>query len=335
MTLSALAAAASDTEYYLLAVDSAGDVHGFSLGFDGDQLVPRTINAPVLSGATGAAAAVDTPGGVLAAIEYGRPDPAGTELVPLDTQLQPPANGAPQMNAAWYTLDGAIAHAPDGTLAFLGVSSGGGAQAKRVSTTGTDLGVAHQVVDPSEGVSVATIAAAGAGFLVTWVASAPTTNEVRAEILDPQLSVTVPATTINQGAMFDGADPRAAYAASADRYLFAWWFKTSTADELWVSLRDGQLNELHAVRLSTRGVQPRVIAGKDDFLVAWKDTGMTSTSGIAAARVRFDGSFDSLVVTGNGGKAIGWDLATRAGQPVLVWFESSSTLTAWLDPLCN
>lgn len=112
----------------------------------------------------------------------------------------------------------------------------------------------------------------------------PTINLVRAEIIDPQMSVIVPPTTINPGAMFDGQNPRAGYAASADRYLFAWSFKTSTADELWVSLPDNQLTELHAVRLSTHGVLPRVAAGQDDFLVAWKDTHMPS--GIAAARVR-------------------------------------------------
>ena len=78
---------------------------------------------------------------------------------------------------------------------------------------------------------------------------------------------------------------------------------------------------------------PRIVAGKDDFLVAWKDT--DTTSGIAAARVKFDGSVLRLVVAGNGGKALGWDLATRAGQPALLWIESATTPGLWLDPLCN
>ncbi len=332
VTLSAIAATASDGGYDVLAVDSTGEVQGFAFAFDGPQLAPRATSAPVFSGATGVVAAVDTSDGVLAAIEYGRPDPIGTALVPLDAQLAP--RGASQMNPAWYSLDSALARASDGALAFLAVQSGGGAEAKRVSSTGANLGVGHLVVDASEGVSVATIAAAGPGFLVTWTSTPPSPNQVRAEVLDAQMSVVVPPTTINPGALFDGNDPRSGYAASADRYLFAWSFKNaSSGDELWVSLRDGQLTELRAIQLSAHSVLPRVVAGKDDFLVAWKDT--STTSGIAAARVRFDGSVVPLVVTGNGGKALGWDLATRAGQPALLWIESSATPGLWLDPLCN
>jgi hypothetical protein len=80
-------------------------------------------------------------------------------------------------------------------------------------------------------------------------------------------------------------------------------------------------------------LQPRVVAGKDYFLVAWKDT--NTNSNISAARVRFDGSIVPLVVSGNGGKALSWDLATRAGQPALIWIENTATPGLWLDPLCN
>jgi hypothetical protein len=333
VTVSSLATAAFDTGYYLFATDSAGDVHGFSMSFDAGQLAPGIINVPVLSGATGPVAAVATPDGPLAAIEYGRPDPAGTRLIPLDAQLA--SRGATQMDAAWYSIDSAIAGTPDGALAFLGVQDSGAVAAKRVSSGGADLGASHLVIDASEKASLATVTAARSGYLVTWATNSPQINQVRAEIIDPQMSVSTPPTTINPNAMFDGADPRAAYAASADRFLFAWWIKTSTSDELWVSLRDGQLVEQHAIRLTTTGTQPRVVAGNDDFLVAWKDTSGNTTSGIAAARVRFDGTTSSLVVSGNGGKALAWDLATRAGQPALIWIESATMLNAWFDPLCN
>jgi hypothetical protein len=334
VTLTALAASAGDAGYHLLAVDSAGDVHGFSYAFDGAQLAPHATGAPVFSGATGTVAAIDTPDGVLAAIAYGRPTSTGTALIPLDAQLAP--HGAPRMNAAWYTLDSAIAGTSDGTLAFLAGQSTDDVAAKRVSSSGTDLGASHLLINSAEGISVATINAAGARFLVTWDATTPSPNQVRAQIIDEQLAVAVGPTTINPGATFDADNPRAGYAASADRYLFAWSFKTSNTDELWVSLRDGQLIEQHAVRLSTHGVLPRVGGGKDDFLVAWKDT--NTTSGIAAARVRFDGSVVPLVVSGNGGKALAWDVATRAGQPALIWIESGAAPAApgvWLDPLCN
>jgi hypothetical protein len=331
VTLNALAATATDAGYDVLAVDSAGDVRGFSYAFDAGQLAARAANTPVFSGATGTVAAIDTGGGILAAIEYGRPSAAGTALVPLDAQLAP--RGPPQMELAWYSLDSAIARTSDGALAFLGVQSNGAAAAKRVSPAGADLGASHLVIDGAEGVGAATITAAGPRFLVTWAAGAPSPNQVRAVLVDPQISAASP-TTINPGAMFDGDNPRAGYTAAADLFLLAWSFKTSTgSDELWVSLRDGQLTERLAVRLSTHGVLPRVAAGKDDFLVAWKDG--STTSGIAAARVRFDGSFDPLVVSGSGGKALAWDLTARAGQPALVWIESAAAPGVWLDPLCN
>ena len=334
VTLSALAVTASDPGYELFAVDGTGAVHGYSFGFDGPQLVMDTANAPVFSDASGAIAAVETPDGPLAAIEHGQTNPDGTALVPLDAQLAPRA--ALQTSLAWLSLDSALAVTTGGEIAFLGAQNSGGAVAKRVSSAGADLGASHLVAEVAEGVSVATIAPAAAGYLVTWTSTAPTVNLVRAEILDSNLSVVVPPTTINPNPMFDGDSPRAGYAASAGLFLIAWSFKTSNSDELWVSLRDGQLAEQHAIRLSMHGVQPRVVAGKDDFLVAWKDNSGDMPSGLAAARVGFDGSFDSLVVAGSGGKAAGWDLATRAGQPALVWIETSaSTVALRLDPLCN
>src|SRR5262249_17610535 len=221
-------------------------------------------------------------------------------------------HGASQMDLAWYGVDSAIARAADGTLAFLGAQQSGGAAAKLVSPNGADLGASHLVVGGREGVRGATITAARPRVLRARDAPMPAPNQVRAELIDEQLSVIAPPTTINADAMFDGDNPRAGYAATADLYLFAWSFKNSTnGDELWVSLRDGQLKELNAIRLSTHGVLPRLAAGKDDFLVAWKDS--STTSGIAAARVRFDGTFDSLVVSGDGGKALAWDLTARAG----------------------
>ncbi|HEX3479013.1 MAG TPA: hypothetical protein VHT91_28515 [Kofleriaceae bacterium] len=329
-TLAAIAATASADGYNVLAVDTTGEVQGFGFAFNDALLAPRATGTAVFSGATGVLAATDTPDGVLAAIEYDSPIPTGTALVALDTHLAP--LGTQQKDTAWFSLDDTLAHTADGKLAFIGTQSGV-TMARRVSASATDLSGSQQIVDPAEGASVPTIAGAGANFLVTWVDTPPDFNLVRAEVLDANLSVIAGPATINPTATHDGENPRGAYAASADVYLFAWSFKTSVTDELWVSLRDNQLRELRAIQVSMHGVQPRVIAGKDDFLVAWKDTNTSSSLG--AARVRFDGSIVPLVVSGNGGKALGWDLATRAGQPALVWVENALAPGLWLDPLCK
>jgi len=334
--MTGLAATATDDGYYVFTVDDNGDVHGFSYEFDGDALAAATVDAPVFSGATGTVAAIDTGDGVLAAMQYGRPDAAGTALVPLDGRLAPRA--APQMHLAWYGLDSTVARGTSGGLAFLGQDSSGQVVAKLVSPTGQDLGAPHVAIDAGEDANIATIVPSSAGFLVTWAASTPSPNEVRAELLDKQLGVVLAPVTINPGATRDAVQPRAAYAAAADRYLFVWYSKlVSGEDELRVSLRslrDRDLVEITQFPLTLSGVLPRVIAGKDDFLVVWQDK--ASESGLEAARIKFDGSHGALAVSGRGGKAVGWDLVTRAGQPAVVWLEDDGTRrTMWLNALCN
>lgn len=324
-----LAATAAADDYYVFA-EAAGEVHGFSYGFAGDQLVTHAVDAPVFSGASGTIAAVPAGDGVLASIVYGQPSALGTALVPLDGQLAP--RGMPQMYAAWFGGERTIARADDGALAFLGATSD--VAAKLVGSDGASLGSPHTVIDRSESPTEPTITASGAGFLVTWSAAAASPDEVHAELLDKQLATAaVMSTTINPAAMYDGHSPRAAYAPAPDRYLFAWWLKTPVSDEVWVSLRDGGLGEIRPILLSPHAKFPRLAAGQDDFLVVWQDTG--ATSGLAAARVKFDGTVQPLTVSGAGGSQLGWDVVTRAGQPALIWIEGGATTTMWLDPLCN
>lgn len=330
-TAAAVAATATATGYYAFVVDGVGDVHGSSYRFDGGELVAGRTDV-VYSGATikgAAAAAIPVGDQVLLATLYGQPDPAGLVLVPRGADLADA--GGPRTHAGWFGLDGTIARAPDGALALLGVQSNLDVEVELVAQSGAEAGAEHVMVDRGEAVNSAAITAADGGFLLTWSASAPSPNQIRAVRLDPALAATALPTTINTGAMFDGNDPRAAYAPAASRYLFAWWQKPSN-DEVWVSLRDDQLTEITAVRLSAHGKSPRVIAGDGDFLVVWQDD--SYTSGLAAARVGFDGRPSLLTVPADG-KALGWDLVTRAGQPALIWLQDGPPVTLRLDPLCN
>jgi hypothetical protein len=328
----ALAATGNDAGFYVLAVDLAGGVHGLSYAFTSGSVAPAVTDVHVFSGATGTVAASPTTGGVLASILYGIPDATGTALVPLDGSLAPRANV--QRYAAWFGSDRTIARAADGTLAFLGETTD--IAAKLVSPDGLSLSSEHTVIDRSEQPHDPTIIASDAGFLVTWSSAAPTSaDEVRAAIFDKQLTAPVVTTrTINPMPTFDGQGPRAAYAPGPNRYLFAWWLKNQTTDEVWISLRDGSLGEVRSVQVSRRGKFPKVIAGDKDFLVVWQD--LDADSGLGAARVNFDdASLQPLVVSGNGGGALAWDLVSRAGQHVLIWFEDGASPVVWLDPLCN
>jgi hypothetical protein len=329
--LPAIAATATDAGYYVLAVDLAGNVHGLSYMFTSGSVAPAVTDAQVFSTATGTVAATATGGGVLASIVYGIPDATGTALVPLDAALEP--HGDVQRYAAWFGSDRTIARGADGTLAFLGETAD--IAAKLVSADGTSLSSEHKVIDRGENPHDSTIIASDTGFLVTWSSAAAMPHEVHAAIFDGQLAAPVVAnTTINPLPMFDGQGPRASYAPGPDRYLFTWWLKSSSADEVWVSLRDGSLNEIRAVRLARRGQFPKVVAGAKDFLVVWHD--LDAASGLGAARVNFDdASIQPLIVSGNGGGSLAWDLVSRAGQHALIWFEDGASPVVWLDPLCN
>jgi hypothetical protein len=326
----AIAATATDGGYYVLAVDLDGNVHGLSYMFSGSSVAPVATDTHVLDGATGTIAAIPVAGGILASIVYGVPDATGTALLPLDAALEP--RGTVQRYAGWFGSDGTMARAPDGTLAFIGEATD--IAAKLVSPDGVSLGAEHTVIDRNESAREPTITASDTGFLVTWSAGVTSPDEIHAEIFDKQLAApVVSAKIINPSPMFDGQTARASYATGPDRYLFAWWFKTSMSDEVWVSLRDGSLGEVRAVQLTKRGKFPKVIAGAKDFLVVWQD--LDSASGLGAARVGFTGSAQPLIVSGGGGSMLAWDVVSRAGQPALIWFEDAATPTVWLDPLCN
>jgi hypothetical protein len=336
VTLAGLTATATDTHVYALAADTAGDVHGYSFAFDGANLVAGTANAPVFKQATGPIAAVPAGGGVLVQIVYGLPDPLGTALVPLDQDLA--AAGPQQMYDHWYGGDRALALGSDDKRTILGFTNNGNVvDARLVAADGTSLGTSHPVIADSEGPSEPTVTASDTGFLMTWSSTTASPDEVRAAVFDKQLATaTVSTTVISPSPQADALGPRVAYAPGPDRYLFTWWSKNSmtSVDEVHFSLRDGALAEMQPIAVATRAKFSRVVAGKNDFLVAWQDTS-GDAPGVGAARIKFDGTVVPISVLGHGNFALGWDLITRAGQPALVWLEDDPRINAWIDPLCN
>jgi len=328
-SLVGFAGAASDTGYYAFAVDNTGKVHGFAFGFDGTTLASRVIDTPVYSGATGAISATATSDGVLASIVYGAPD--GTALVPLDAALAP--RGVAQTYPSQIGAENAIARLTDGTLAFL--STGSNVTTQVVATDGVTHSPLHGVTPDAESPHEPTMTASDTGFLVAWSAdTASSPSEIHARLFDKQFAtVVIDTTAINPAPMFAAHNPRVAYAAKADRYLFTWWHKTGVTDEVWVGVRDNKLKGIAPQLVSSRGKFPRVVAGDDYFLLVWQD--LDAPSGLGAARVKFNGDVEVLAISGDGGVSLGWDVVTRAGQPALIWLEDGAKLNAWFDPLCG
>lgn len=327
-------AVATDDGYYAFVLDLANVVHGFAYKFAGDQLVPRTENAVVRSDPTQAISVADTGEGILLAAWYQQPSD-GTALVPLTADLTP--RGTPYLSANWYTIDHALARSSDGTIALGGHPTAPQAVIERVSSLGVPGGSPHEAVAPSENATTMVIVPAGQHFLVAWQVNAEIAG-LRARVLDTAFQQTVTTTTLNPDQK--GNNPAVAYAPSVDRYLFSWFFKEANGanDDLWINLRNGNLEELSRAQLSRTGVDPRVAAGTDKFLVVWRDDAIASGLSAATASSSDATKFTPRPVLSHTGSVLGWDVVSRAGQPALAWLESTDTpgtATLRFDPLCD
>jgi hypothetical protein len=325
-TTSNFGATATPRGYDVFTVDSPGDVLGFTYEFEMGTLVQKANDVALASNATGPVVSIALGDQLLLAVPYG-PNPAGTQLLPLDAQLAKPPQ--PIMNDGWFGSVSTLAPTSSGMVAFLGQLGNMEVEAKLVSPEGVDLeATAHPVIDKAEAPSVLTILPTRTGFLVLWAASTPSPNEVRAELLDEQLAVTAPPITISA----DIELPRVGYSAASDTFTFAWVQKTSMGDQIWVSVRDGALRETQHLMIGA-GFAPKVIAGDSDFLVVWENG-----SQLDGARVTADGKATLHSVVGSGGssKFAGWSLVVRNGQSAVAWVESGGTgPNLRLDPLCN
>lgn len=335
-----LAAAATTDGYRVFTTDAAGQVRGsaftFSTANAATTLGSGALDVAIVAGASGPLGVLTSGDQSLLAAPYGGPPSAlGTSLVPLDAQLAP--LGPTVRRDGWYGAAGALAQRPGGAIAFL-IQQIGPAQpveAQVVSPLGGDAGGASRVVDSSEGPNTPTILAAGAGYVATWNATAPSPDPIRAVLLNDQLQPTaLTSTQISPtDAMADSFAARVAYLPGASRYLFVWTEKVS-GDQIWMSLRDASLAPVGAaVMVTADGVAPNVVASRDDFLVAWT----IGNAGLGAARVSRDGQLTQRpAIQTSGGGAAAWDLVSRNDQPVLVWLEAGGTgPNLWFDPLCT
>ena len=327
--------------YDVFTVDSTGEVQGFSYTFDTNDRATATLakqvaNVPVGTNATGSLGAFADGDDVIVAMPYGRPMPTGTALIPLDAQLD--ARGAPAIHDGLYGAGGALARNTTGVLAFATQPTVEEIDLKLVSPLGGEATTVQQVklTEGTTELENPTVIPVGANFLVVWNADV-SPSELHAQLFDERLV----AQTLIKKVSFDqggGTEfPRAAYAAAADRYLFAWHQKISgggSGDEVWISLRNGSFTEIAAAKVAAQGILPAIAAGDNDFLVVWQDGG--SLSHLGAARVAMDGTVTPVGVPDTGGTAAGWDVVVHNGQPAVAWVEAGGTgPNLWLDPLCH
>jgi hypothetical protein len=340
-----LSATATLHGYDVLAL-SASEIRGYTYDFAGtgtaSSLTASRSNVLVGSGAAAAVAAFAIDDDVLVTMPYLNGNDAGTDLLPFDHALV--SRGTPIQRPATLVTAGGIAHTAAGAVAVLGQSFTADAQpaqvtAQLISRLGAAVDAAQQPVElipATEVPNTPTITAAGASFLMSWSSATTSPRQVFGRVLDAQLRAVAPASQISVAPDVTPVAPRVAYAAGADRYLFVWYEKVNSVDQIWGSLRNADLSPVGApFQIATQGVFPVIAASDTDFLVVWSDGNQTPRLG--AARVTKDGERTQLAVTSaTNGKVVGWDLTVRYDQPALVWVEANAdgTEQLWIDPLC-
>lgn len=324
-----VAATAWRDGYLVVTADATGVVRASSFRFAGDTLVPDQQDVPVASGMSdvGSVGTIALGDRMLLVV----PQDAGTQLITIDHALDP-KSGEVADHPAWLGGAATVATNNAGQVAFVAQhATSGQIGAFLVGGDPTPLVIAaagEQAISPS-------IMPAGANFLVVWDVVGPNHRIVRAELVAAaggKLQVVHGATRVSTDNMFDAENPRGAYLASADRYLTAWMKKTN-GDEIWASVRNPDLSADGAeLKLGALGNEPRVSAGTDDFLVAWK-----SADRMFASRVTTAGSFTMIDVPTAGGTIADWDVVSRAGQTAVVWAEADGGGAAMVkfDPLCH
>ena len=326
-------ATATATGYNLITSDAAG-VHGFAYNFSGNTLVAERGDVLLYSGVTGELSTIANGEHSLVGVTSGMPKLNSTAVIALDGMLG--MLGTPATHDTWVGGLGSLARNSTGTVAFLGTKFGSAeVDAQVIADDGRASGPPHIVV-PDGGAP--TIAASGADFLVTWNAFNDMSTKVHAAVhtlTSDSIVTKVGPQTIGSDPVNDAFNARGAYSAASDTYLFGWMQKPGNPlDHIWISLRDHDLNELAGMPKEVgTGNLPLVVAGADDYLVAWRIDGIR----IGAARVKPDGSVLPVPVEGTAQDAVGMDLVVRAGQPALVWIERdvNGGATVRFDPLCR
>ena len=334
-----LSATATLAGYDVFPVED-GVVRGYAYDFATGVLAASHSDVLVADTAAGALGAFALGDDALVAMPYASAsaaDPVGTALIPLDRALA--SRGTPTRRDGVFGASASIASSAGGSLALLTqalVASDVGAavSARRISPLGADLDAAPvEVVSADDDANSPTITAGRTGFLVTWISA--TTKQVFARLLDDSLQSTSGITLISVQPDLTPVAPRVAYAATADRYLFAWYEKVNSVDQIWASLRDGNLNPIgDPILVASQGIFPVIAASGVDFLVVWDDGNVPHHLG--AARITKDGDRHVLGVASSGGSVGGWDLTVHIDRSALVWTEVDGTgPNLWIDPLCD
>lgn len=337
-----LFATATPTGYAMFTRDVEGNVLGFTYDFDGTGLLKAGVRRKAIgSEATNVLIPVAMGSDLLLAMPYGLDQSTGTDLFWLDAQLT--ARTANPTRYDRIAPAGGLVRNAQGVAALLTQTIAPDdmtdelTEARLVTAAGNESAVPAAIANATNS-DFPSLAPHAKGFIATWFAPR-VPQGIKAVHLDNTLAVTSTEPTLISSDL-DASQVRAAYLAAADRYLFVWFRKTDTgADEVVMTMRNGDLSAIEnfppEILLSgtDRAFEPVVVAGNDDFLVAWETVREDgATFDVAAARVSKKGEVFRPTIARTGGETIAWDLVVKDGQPALVWLEDPASLR--FDAVC-
>ena len=194
-----------------------------------------------------------------------------------------------------------------------------------VSPLGVDIGSPIEIIAGAELPEEVSIVPAGAGFVVSYTATAGSPKAARVERLDPTLAVSAGPVTSNITSE-DAFHVRVAWSAASATYLVAWSEKDATAsDDVWAQILGPGLEAVTQPTLISRySVDPEITADGAGFWLVWEDTSGTP-SFLDSARVAADGTLTPYSIANSGGAPGPWSVLNRFDQPVLVWTEIGGT----------
>jgi len=327
-----VAAIATSQGFALFTVDEAKELRGWSYGLDAGALTAEAQNVALdidVTGAFGASAAGDDI--VIGAI-HGAMTTLGTTYHALDAGLA--ERSTPVIsNGRVIGVEPLARCATQPGLASIRHETGDVA-VHGIATNGSDLGTRMLGV-AAENPNELSIITAGTGYAVAWIDTIATPNTTKLALLDENYAFVKGPVTVMNTAGFDTIRPRIRWAPGSNTYAVAWFEKTPTGDDdVYAQVFDAQLQPMFAPKLvETSAVRPKLATDGTSFYIGYLQVA-ANPDRMQTAHLTTDGTLTIRSAASSGGTPLAFSMVERAGQAVLVYVESKTSVDVWFEALC-
>lgn len=327
-----MTATAGANGYSAFTVDGNGDLAGFGYTFDATALTTAAQDVAIDTNATGNLGAATNGSTVMLAAATGLPSSTGTKLYALADDMTNLA--APSLRDGELLATTPIVASPVDNGFALFTINGSEMDANHVAPDGSDAGGLVAVVPSAEAPGYESVTPVPNGYAIGYASARSSPRQATLELVDATTFAITAGPVAVDNAQYDEYDP--VIAAVGTTYLVAWHAKDVTDDDdIWFELRDASLAPIGMPQqIATFSHVPVVASDGTSFFLVWDD--YKPSDHLAGVQVMTDGTTTPISVLNTGGTPVGWAMATRGPQPVLVWIESGGTgPDLYLNPMCG